>query len=625
MALISLQSVSLAFGGHNIIDRLSFQVETGQRVCLLGRNGAGKSTLMKIISGLLPPDSGSVHKAPGLRIAYFEQHIPINLAGTAFDIIASGLGERGNLLLEYHRQTLLGRADSGDLQSRMDSLNVWKAYDEIHTIASRIGLDLEAGYQTLSGGQKRRVLLARALVSEPDILLLDEPTNHLDIEAISWLETYLLRMRITILFVTHDRLLLKRLATRIIELDRGKLTDWSCDYETFLQRKQSVLEAEEKKWEEFDKKLAQEEIWIRKGIRARRTRNEGRVRTLKKMREERRQRRQREGQVQMILSEAEHSGKIVLKAEHVFFAYGAKTVLSDFNALIGRGDKIGIIGPNGCGKTTLINVLLGKLQAQQGRVTMGTNIQIAYFDQMRAQLDESGTVWENVLPNGNTVSVNGKDRHIVSYLQDFLFTPERSKTPVYNLSGGERNRLLLARLFTEPANLLVFDEPTNDLDAETLELLEELLMQFNGTVLLISHDRAFLNNVVTSIFAFEDNGEVKEYVGGYDDWLSQRQEQKKIEKPAAKADKKKLYREEKKAKQKKKRSYKEEQELQKLPALIESLELEQEEIHTKMSSDPDLYRRKDEIVSLKQRLSEIETALKEHYERWEYLEEIGNA
>ncbi len=623
MALVSLQDVSLAFGGNNIIDHLNFQVEPNQRVCLLGRNGAGKSTLMKIISGVLPPDSGSVHKDPTLRIAYFEQHIPMDLNGTAFDIIAGGLGERGSLLLEYHQQTLMGSAGSNDLHSRMDAMNVWKAYDEIHTIASRIGLDLEALYQNLSGGQKRRVLLAKALVSDPDLLLLDEPTNHLDIEAIAWLESYLLRMRITLLFVTHDRLLLKRLATRIIELDRGKLTDWSCDYETFIQRKQSVLEAEEKEWERFDKKLAQEEIWIRKGIRARRTRNEGRVRALKKMREERRQRRQREGQAQMILSEAEHSGKIVLKAEHVSFSYGDKIVLSDFNALIARGDKIGIIGPNGCGKTTLINVLLGKLQPQRGRVTPGTKLQTAYFDQMRAQLDESKTVWENVLPNGNMVSVNGKDRHIVSYLQDFLFTTERSKTPVRNLSGGERNRLLLARLFTEPANLLVFDEPTNDLDAETLELLEDRLMQFNGTILLISHDRAFLNNVVTSTLVFEGSGIVKEYVGGYDDWLLQKQNTSK--KPAQKTNKKKLYQKEKRARQKKQKlSFKEEQELQKLPALIESLETEMEMIHSKMS-DPNLYRIKDEIVALKQRLNEIELALKRHYERWECLEEIGDS
>jgi ATP-binding cassette subfamily F protein uup len=435
------------------------------------------------------------------------------------------------------------------------------------------------------------------------------------------LEEYLLRFPKTLLFVTHDRLLLKRLATRIIELDRGDLADWSCDYDTFLERKQSVLEAEEKGWANIDKKQAQEEIWIRRGIRARRTRNEGRVQALFKMREERKNRRLREGNAAIKLSEADKSGKIVMQAQAVSFNYDNKPLIADFSATISRGFKIGIIGPNGCGKTTLINLLLGKLKPQKGSIKHGSNLEIAYFDQMREQLDESQTVWENVIPNGNMVTINGKDRHIITYLQDFLFTPERAKTPVRNLSGGERNRLLLARLFTRPANLLIFDEPTNDLDTETLELLEELLVDFKGTVLLISHDRAFLNNVVSSTFVFGSAGSVKEYIGGYDDWLLQQQARETETKPVEKITKKKLYREEKKSKQTKKRTFKENKELKSLPGIIESLEDQLEVIHNKMA-DPDIYRLKDEIITLKEKLAAVESELSQSYTRWEYLESI---
>ena len=623
MALISLQNINIAFGGSKVLDGLNLQIEKNQRICLLGRNGAGKSTLMKIISGNLQPDTGIVQKDQAVTIAYFAQYIPTNLQGSAFDIIAKGLDRRGDLLLKYHKQEALGENDEliANLHEQMDALNVWSAFEEINAISSRMGLDVNAEYQSLSGGQKRRVLLARALVLDPDLLLLDEPTNHLDIEAIAWLEEYLLRSNKTLLFVTHDRLLLKRLATRIIELDRGSLTDWTCDYETFLKRKQAVLETEEKEWANFDKKLAEEEIWIRRGIRARRTRNEGRVRALFKMREERKQRRLREGNMKMKLSQADRSGKIVLQADATSFGYEDKLLISDFSTIIVRGDKIGIIGPNGCGKTTLINLLLGKLNPQKGSVKQGSNLKIAYFDQMREQLDESKSVWENVLPNGNMVTIDGKSRHIVTYLQDFLFTPERSKTPVKNLSGGERNRLLLARLFTQPANLLVFDEPTNDLDAETLELLEELLIDFKGTVLLISHDRAFLNNVVTSTFVFEGAGKVKEYIGGYDDWLIQKQAKKETKKTDKKTEKKKLYQEEKKTKQKKKRTFKENQELKGLPAIIDSLEAELEAIHTKMAA-PDVYRNKDQVVSLKDELNKVESELSQAYARWENLESI---
>jgi len=623
MALITLQNISIAFGGSKVIDELNLQIEKNQRICLLGRNGAGKSTLMKIISGNLHPDTGIVQKDQAVTIAYFAQNIPSDLQGSVFDIIAKGLGKRGELLLKYHQQELCGADNNimANLHEQMDTFKVWSAVEEINTISSRMGLDVDLDYQSLSGGLKRRVLLARALVSDPDLLLLDEPTNHLDIDAIAWLEEYLLRFRKTLFFVTHDRLLLKRLATRIIELDRGKLADWSCDYDTFLERKQAVLEAEEKEWVNFDKKLAQEEIWIRRGIRARRTRNEGRVRALFKMREERKNRRLREGNAAMKLSEAEKSGKIVLQAQDISFNYDDKSLITDFSATISRGYKIGVIGPNGCGKTTLINLLLGKLNPQNGSIKYGSNLEIAYFDQMREQLDESKTVWENVLPNGNMVTIDGKDRHIITYLQDFLFTPERSKTPVRNLSGGERNRLLLARLFTRPANLLVFDEPTNDLDAETLELLEELLVDFKGTVLLISHDRAFLNNVVTSTFVFEGDGNVKEYIGGYDDWLLQKQNQLLNAKPAEKKDKKFIYKEKKKTTQKKKRTFKENQELKTLPGVIESLEAQLEDIHSKMA-DPELYRKKEKIIALKEELTKVESELSQSYERWEYLESI---
>ena len=623
MALLSLQNISIAFGGHKILDNLNLQIEKNQRICLLGRNGAGKSTLMKIISGSLLPDTGLVQKDQAVTIGHFEQHIPTELEGTAFDLISKGLGKRGDLLLKYHQLESQG-ADSDEmtkLHGQMEIHHVWSALEEINTISSRMALDLDLEYQSLSGGQKRRVLLARALVSDPDLLLLDEPTNHLDIEAIAWLEEYLLRFPKTLLFVTHDRLLLKRLATRIVEIDRGVLVDWSCDYDTFLKRKQSVLDAEEKEWANLDKKQAQEEIWIRKGIRARRTRNEGRVRALFKMRAEQKNRRLREGNVQMRLSEAEKSGKIVLEAEAISFNYDDKPLLDDFSTTIARRDRIGVIGPNGCGKTTLINLLLGQLKPQKGRIKHGTNLEIAYFDQMREQLDESKTVWENVLPNGNMVTIDGKDRHIVTYLQDFLFTPERSKTPVRSLSGGERNRLLLARLFTRPSNLLVFDEPTNDLDVETLELLEELLVDFKGTVLLISHDRAFLNNVVTSTFVFGTDGTVNEFVGGYDDWLLQKQDQTTEVKQAEKIDKKKLYKEEKKNKQVKKRTFKENQELKSLPGLIESLEKQVDDIHTKMA-DPEIYRLKDEIIKLKDELEQVESLLSISYARWEYLESI---
>jgi ATP-binding cassette subfamily F protein uup len=628
MALISLQNIRIAFGGHYILDDINLQVESGQRVCLLGRNGAGKSTLMKIIHGSIAADNGEVHREQNIRVAYFSQDIPQDLDGTVFEIIAGGLGTRGQLLLDYHHeeQKITSHPDSDParfhaLHDEIDKYDAWSVVDEINTITSRMDLDSEARYRQLSGGQKRRVLLASALVSHPDLLLLDEPTNHMDIAAIEWLEEYLQRYGFTLLFVTHDRMLLRRLATRIIELDRGQLVDWSCDYDTFLKRKQAVLDAQEKEWERFDKKLAEEEVWIRRGIKARRTRNEGRVRALKKMREERKQRRVREGNVSFSLSDARLSGKIVIDAAAIDFGYPGKEIISDFSTRILRGDKIGIIGPNGCGKTTLINLLLGKVQPVSGEVVHGTNLSIGYFDQLRGQLDEGKSVWKNVLENGETVSINGQDKHIVSYLQDFLFTPERSRTPVSHLSGGERNRLMLAKLFTQPANVLIFDEPTNDLDAETLELLEELLVDFSGTLLVISHDRTFLNNVVTSTLVFTGPGTVEEFVGGYDDWLRHKTEREQSLQPEKRTDKKQAWQEQKKARQKKKLSWNEGKELEDLPGEIEKMETEQAELHERLS-DPAIYRNKDEMVSVQSRLKVLEEMLAAGYQRWEELEAL---
>lgn len=629
MALISVNNISIAFGGPKILDNLSLHIEKNQRICLLGRNGTGKSTLMKIIARELTPTSGSVQAEQGLKISYFGQIVPSHLQGTVFEIIAQGLGRRGELLIAYHKEENRSlRYPTADhsrlhaLHEQLDAHRAWSVREEIGKITSRMSLDQDWDYASLSGGQMRRVLLAGALVSEPDVLLLDEPTNHLDVDTIVWLETFLLGFKGTLLFVTHDRMLLQKLATRIIELDRGELFDWSCDYETFLQRKQAMLETQAKAWKQFDKKLAQEEVWIRQGIQGRRTRNEGRVRALEKMRAERRQRRQVQGKVSMSLAQDQLSGKRVIEAKALCFGYDDKPLIADFSTLITRGDKIGIMGPNGCGKTTLVKLLLNQLTPQVGTVRHGTNLSITYFDQLREQLDEDRSVWENVLPNGDHVVINGKNRHVIGYLQDFLFTPERAKLPVRCLSGGERNRLLLARLFSKPASLLVLDEPTNDLDAETLELLEELLVDFQGTVLLICHDRAFLNHVVTSTIAFLKDGGVEEFVGGYDDWLKQHRDEAPVISKREKTDKKKQYREERKARQKKGLTYNEKREIKALPSEIESMEAEQDALHKKMA-DPGFYGNQAEVVVTANRLADLEKALAKAYERWEYLESIA--
>jgi len=632
MALITLRNVVVSFGGPPLLDGVDLQIDRGERVCLVGRNGAGKSTLMQVLAGLITPDDGQIEREQGLKVARLTQEVPHDMHGSIYDVVAAGLGRQGELLSRYHQAVQRLATDHSDAamaeleraQHQLEAVGGWEMTQQVDTTLSRLQLDPDAEFSELSGGMKRRVLLARALVDNPDLLLLDEPTNHLDIAAINWLEEFFLNYRGTLLFVTHDRMLLQKLATRIIDLDRGRVTSWPGDYATYLQRKQELLEAEESANALFDKKLAQEEVWIRQGIKARRTRNEGRVRALKALREERAQRRERQGTANIQTQKAETSGKIVIEMEGVSQRYGERDILKDFSTTILRGDKIGIIGPNGAGKTTLLKILLGQLEPQQGRVRLGTKLEVAYFDQHRAQLDQDKTVIDNISDGRSEVTINGKPRHIISYLQDFLFAPERSRQPVSSLSGGERNRLLLAKLFTKPANMLVLDEPTNDLDVETLELLEELLIDYQGTVLLVSHDRAFINNVVTGTLVFEGDGVVNEYVGGYDDWLRQRKAN--LPKPAERRDEPRQSPSAKpKSKTAKKLSYKDQRELDMLPQQIEVLETELEGIQQTLA-DPDLYQqRPDKVNELTMRMKEVEVELSHCYQRWETLEALREA
>jgi len=627
MALVSVQDISLAFGGPLLFDQMNLQIERNERIALLGRNGTGKTTLMKILSKQMAPDTGNIVYQKGINAAYLPQEVPTDLTGNVFDIVLSGLGQRAEIVKDYHHVShsleqeqspgLLNELDR--LQAEMDRTNGWEIDNQVEQIISKIKIDPEGQFENLSGGQKRRVLLARALVIRPEILLLDEPTNHLDVESIDWLEEFLRNFAGTLFFVTHDRMFMNNLSTKIIELDRGKLFSWDCNYSTFLERKEKALEDEATQRAVFDKKLSQEEIWIRKGIKARRTRNEGRVRALERMREEKKAQRQVMGKVRMTVQDTQRSGQLVLKAKKIGFAYEENWLFQNFSTQIIRGDKIGIIGPNGCGKTTLINVLLGKMPPQTGDIRLGTNLQIAYYDQLREHLDYEKTVIENVSPGGGeTIMINGKPRHIIGYLQDFLFSPERARTPVKVLSGGERNRLFLARLFTQPSNVLVMDEPTNDLDIETLELLEELLIEYTGTLLLVSHDRAFLNNIVTSTLVMEGKGEVNEYPGGYDDWLEQRQPI--LEEPKTKTEKAPKTSKPKEISTSKKLSFQDQKELNSLPIKIEKLESRQEEIHTQMSV-PDFYQNHpDEMMQLNRELGKIESDLLELYQRWEELE-----
>jgi ATP-binding cassette subfamily F protein uup len=598
--LVQLNEVSVGFHGPPLLDGVTCQIQARQRIGLLGRNGAGKTTLLRVISGGLQPDHGECIVSPGAKVSLLPQEVPSDLHGRIEEVVLRSLPA-----------------------SELDDSHLWKSQQRVAQLLSRMNLPANSEVSTLSAGMKRRVLLACALVNEPDVLLLDEPTNHLDIDTIRWLEEFLVGLPATLIFVTHDRAFLRSVARRILEIDRGRLFDWSCDYDTFLARKDALLAAEEKQNALFDKKLAQEEAWLRQGIKARRTRNEGRVRALKEMRLERSKRRAKLGTAKLEIHDGQRSGVLVANVDDISFAYADRTIVRNFSTTIMRGDKIGIIGPNGVGKTTLLQLLLGQLTPQSGQVSLGTNLQIAYFDQLRGQLDEDVTVQDNLGAGGETLSINGASRHVLGYLQDFLFTPERARTPVRLLSGGERNRLLLARLFSKPANVIVLDEPTNDLDAETLELLEERLVAFDGTILVVSHDREFLNNVVTSTIVF-DAGEVREYVGGYDDWLRQRPEpaqDKSVDKRAAAKSKPLSGKDPMPGKRR--LAYHEKRDLELLPGKIETLEAEIGQLHATMAQ-PDYYSQpSSEIARSQAHLKTLSSQLADSYKRWEELEALG--
>ncbi len=628
MGLIRIHEVSVSFGGPRLLDGATLQIEAGERIGLLGRNGSGKSTLMKLLAGDVSPDSGEIARSGEIRVALLPQDVPDDMPGTVYDVAASGAREHLEMLREYHELTLR-MSRSGDagllrkleqVQHRLETSGAWHHHQRVETVLARTGLDGDAGFRFHSAGMKRRVFLARALVSDPDLLLLDEPTNHLDLDAILWLEDFLLKFEKTLMLVTHDRAFLQRLATRIVEIDRGRLLSFACDYGTYLERREAMLEAQEKQWQEFDKKLSREETWIRQGVKARRTRNEGRVRALERMRRERAARQEQAGNVRMTIQEAERSGRLVVEAQDIDFAFGENRIVEGFSTTILRGDRVGIIGPNGSGKTTLLRILLGELEPQAGRIRTGTGIRVAYFDQLRAQLDVNRTLKDNLADGNDMIVVGGVSRHVMGYLQDFLFPPERILSPVSSLSGGERNRLLLAKLFLLPSNVLVLDEPTNDLDTETLELFEERLLEYGGTILMVSHDRAFLNNVATSTIVFEGKGRLQEYVGGYDDWLRQRAAP--VEPPrAASAEPRKRDRP---PKEKRKLSYRETRELQELPLKIEALEAERERLLETLNS-PAFYagRNAGEIQRVNDRLKALDEELDGSYGRWDELESLA--
>jgi ABC transport system ATP-binding/permease protein len=639
MPHITLDNASLAFGHHALLDKAAFQLDAGERVGLIGRNGAGKSSLLKAIAGTVKLDDGNIWRDKSVRIVYVPQEPELDQTHTVFEAVSEGLGSLQQIMVDYHQVThdmgmpdadiekLMARMET--LQHDMDAQNGWAAQSRVETVLSKLNLDADVLISTLSGGWRKRVALGRALVAEPEVLLLDEPTNHLDLEAIEWLEDLLLNFNGSVLFITHDRRFLDKLATRITELDRGNLTDFIGNFTNYQIKKEELIAIEETHAAKFDKILAQEEAWIRQGIKARRTRNEGRVRRLEALRLERAARRERQGNVKLNVDAGERSGKLVAELEHVFKSYGDKHLIKDFSTRILRGDKIGLLGPNGIGKSTLLKLILGEIEADQGKVEQGTKISVAYFDQMREQLDEEMTLADTISPGSDFVEIGDERKHVISYLEDFLFPPQRSRSPVKSLSGGERNRLLLARLFARPANVLVLDEPTNDLDIDTLELLESLLQEFKGTLFLVSHDRAFLENTVTHVIAFEGNGILTEFGGGYDDWqrfTAQRVEDQKIadsdakkaaastkptEKPSApKSD----------AKAPKKLSFKEQQLLESLPQVIESLETEQASI-TEQLTNADLYRDNPELVkTLQARLVTIETEIEQALADWEALE-----
>ncbi|CAM9140212.1 ATP-binding cassette domain-containing protein [Acinetobacter bereziniae] len=632
MAYITIRDVQLAFGGPALLDGANFNLERGERVCLIGRNGEGKSTLLKLIEGSLLPDQGEIALQNGITISMLAQDVPMD-SGKVADIVAEGAGEAAQVLKEYHEASdacVLGDMDAcdrmGNLQHKLDLLDGWALETKVNAILSKMGLDPEADLADLSGGRKRRVLLARALLTQPDVLLLDEPTNHLDVESIEWLEKFLLdQNNLTLLFISHDRAFVDSIATRIVELDRGILRSYEGNYSRYLDLKAQQMEAEEKQNALFDKKLAEEEAWIRQGIKARRTRNEGRVRALKDLREQSKARRSQQGKVSMATQEANRSGKLVFDIEHLRVEYDGYPIIKDFSALVLRGDRIGLVGDNGVGKTTLVKAILGELE-HGGSVKTGTQLEVAYFDQLRNALDLEKSVMANVSEGSDFVDVNGGRRHIYSYLQDFLFSPERARTPVKALSGGERNRILLAKLLLKPSNLIVMDEPTNDLDMVTLELLEEMLSDYKGTLLLISHDRAFMDNVVTSTWVFDGKGNIDEYIGGYQDYLEQRPDQKVVDQ---KSDVKKAIAKAEAASgvvetpaKKVKLSYKDQRALEQLPAEIEALEKEQTQLSEKLADGSWFVTDTDAATQASQRLAEIDDLLLEKMERWDQLEEM---
>ena len=631
VTLLRLDNVSLAYGHLPLLAHVDFQIEPGERVCLVGRNGAGKSTLFRVITGAAPPDEGEIWRQETLGIGHLEQEVPADTEETVFEVVAGGLGELGALLSEYHHAThQAGVAEPSslarlaELQARIESRDGWNIGRKVETVLTRLGLPPEERLVGCSGGIRRQVMLARALVSEPDLLLLDEPTNHLDIAAITWLEKFLLAGRGTLIFITHDRTFLKRLATRIVDLDRGRLTSFPGDFDHYQQKKEEFLEIEARAATRFDKKLAEEEAWIRRGIKARRTRNEGRVRALQAMRQARSGRIEALGKARFGIDAGALSGKLVADLRRVSFGYGDRPVIRDLSTAILRGDRVGIIGPNGCGKTTLLKLILGEIAPAEGQVVMGTRLEIAYFDQQRGRLDFEKTVREN-MSDSDYIAVKGRRRHVVGYLKDFLFPPERIDSPVKALSGGERNRLLLAKIFTCSVNMMVLDEPTNDLDVDTLELLEDLLADYEGTLLLVSHDRTFLDNVVTSTLVFEEDGRVGEYVGGYEDWERYRQqiaagraEPAKRAGPLATA--RTVPPENKPAAGNRRLSYKEQRELEALPEKIERLEAEQAELHAALS-DAGFHRQpRDQIAAALERLEAVTKELEVSYARWESLE-----
>jgi ATP-binding cassette subfamily F protein uup len=598
MAFINTQNITLTFNDNLLFDEIGFSIEQGEKIALMGRNGSGKSTLLKLIAGIIKPDSGTVIIQKDIRCAYLDQTVPCDMQGSVLEIVEKGL-----------------KKDTKEIQDDME------LHPQVEKTISQLGLDKERIFNDLSAGMKRQVMLGQALVAEPDVLLLDEPTNHLDIESVKRLEDILIRFTGAVILVTHDRTFLQNIATRIVEIDRGKLFNQSCDYATFLNRREAAREDEAIRNALFDKKLKKEEQWIRQGVEARRTRNEGRVRELEKLRVVRRERREHTGTVKLEAQDAERSGMLVAKVKNISFSYAEKPVIRDFSATVMKGDRIGILGSNGSGKTTLLRILLGELPPDSGNVKLGTNLQINYFDQLREQLDESKTVRENITEDNDSVTINGKKRHIIGYLQDFLFSPEQANSYVSLLSGGERNRLLLARLFTRPSNLLVLDEPTNDLDLETLELLEDYLANYSGTILLVSHDRAFINNIVTSTIVFEGDGVVKEYIAGYDDWVRQYTASREM----SKAEPEKTTANKAVDKPKTKFGFKQQKELDDLPQTIEALEKEYEELFKAMG-DPDLYKKdKSELATKKERLETVKQLLAISYSRWEELEQFKNA